>query len=224
MENVVEAASSASDPLDAMRRILGTHLISTLKQQKQFFVSIAEYRSLSPNRVDEIKIFWRDYQLLVSSVLDHGKAQRLIRSDIANKYLYFITISTVHWTVVWFRATESLTPDQLAPMYTNVLVDGAVSATARKSARLKKLLRPTMHVTLPPIDVGSNSTHARLLDLASTLFARQGFSNTSIREIAEAVGIEKASLYHYLSSKDDLNFEISRNAHEHLLPRRAAGC
>jgi len=39
---------------------------------------------------------------------------------------------------------------------------------------------------------------------ASTLFARRGFHATSLREIAEQVGIGKSTLLHHFSSKDDL--------------------
>lgn len=216
IRSVADAASAASDPLDGMRRIVATHLRSTLEQQKQLFVSIADYRSLSPERVEEIKIFWRDYQLFVSSVLDDGKDQQVIRRDIANKYLYLVPMSTVNWTVLWFHADEVLSYDQLAPVYTEVLVEGAATEAFRRSGKLQDLGQRSLSLDFQPIGAGSNSTHARILDVASTLFARRGFSNTSIREIAEAVGVEKASLYHYLASKDELNFEISRTAHQHL--------
>ncbi len=58
-----------------------------------------------------------------------------------------------------------------------------------------------------------NETYAKMLDTACTLFARKGYFGTSVREIADAMGIQKASLYYYISSKEDL---ISKNAIEHV--------
>jgi AcrR family transcriptional regulator len=48
----------------------------------------------------------------------------------------------------------------------------------------------------------------RLLDGARRLFAQQGYSNTSIRDIAKACGINSATLYSHVPSKADLYIEI----------------
>jgi len=43
-----------------------------------------------------------------------------------------------------------------------------------------------------------------ILDRAADLFARQGVAATTVREIADAVGILSGSLYHHFASKDDI--------------------
>lgn len=43
-----------------------------------------------------------------------------------------------------------------------------------------------------------------ILDAAAELFAANGFSATSTRAIAEAVGVRQSSLYHHFSSKSDI--------------------
>src|SRR5215469_2314195 len=47
-------------------------------------------------------------------------------------------------------------------------------------------------------------TRARLLGLALQLFAEQGYEQTSLREIAERLGVTKAALYYYFKSKEDI--------------------
>jgi len=47
-------------------------------------------------------------------------------------------------------------------------------------------------------------TRERLLDAASTVFARKGFAATSIDEIAEAAGVTKGAVYSNFDSKEDL--------------------
>jgi TetR/AcrR family transcriptional regulator, cholesterol catabolism regulator len=45
---------------------------------------------------------------------------------------------------------------------------------------------------------------------AARLFAQKGYHGTSIGEIAEALGVQKASLYAHISSKQDLLYETMR--------------
>jgi len=47
-------------------------------------------------------------------------------------------------------------------------------------------------------------TRARLRELALQLFAEQGYEKTSLREIAEHLGVTKAALYYYFKSKEDI--------------------
>jgi AcrR family transcriptional regulator len=44
----------------------------------------------------------------------------------------------------------------------------------------------------------------QILAAALRLFRNQGFDRTSLREIAESLGLSKSGLYHYFSAKDDL--------------------
>jgi AcrR family transcriptional regulator len=45
---------------------------------------------------------------------------------------------------------------------------------------------------------------------AARLFAEKGYHGTSIGEIAEALGVQKASLYSHIASKQDLLYETMR--------------
>jgi len=51
---------------------------------------------------------------------------------------------------------------------------------------------------------GEITTKERIFEAAIDLFAQNGFDATSMREIAEAVGIKKASLYSHYKSKDEI--------------------
>lgn len=51
-------------------------------------------------------------------------------------------------------------------------------------------------------------TRQTIRDVALELFSTKGFEQTSLREIAERVGLTKASLYHHYASKQDLLLSI----------------
>lgn len=60
----------------------------------------------------------------------------------------------------------------------------------------------------------SSPTHARLLEAAAALFAERGYGGTSMADIAERVGVRKASLYNYYPSKGDLLMDLLRRGLE----------
>jgi AcrR family transcriptional regulator len=49
---------------------------------------------------------------------------------------------------------------------------------------------------------------AEIVTAATRIFAERGFSNVGMRDIAEAVGIRGASLYHHFASKEEILFAI----------------
>jgi AcrR family transcriptional regulator len=49
---------------------------------------------------------------------------------------------------------------------------------------------------------------------AARLFAEKGYHGTSIGDLAEAMGVQKASLYHHIESKADLLWEVARDGAE----------
>ncbi|HZI75546.1 MAG TPA: TetR/AcrR family transcriptional regulator, partial [Gemmatimonadales bacterium] len=49
---------------------------------------------------------------------------------------------------------------------------------------------------------------ARAVEAAVGLFSRKGYASTSTREVAKLLGIQKATLYYHVESKEDLLFLI----------------
>jgi AcrR family transcriptional regulator len=50
----------------------------------------------------------------------------------------------------------------------------------------------------------SGDTRQRILDVSAELFVEQGYDGTSLREIAERLGVTKAALYYHFSSKEQI--------------------
>jgi AcrR family transcriptional regulator len=56
----------------------------------------------------------------------------------------------------------------------------------------------------PGRPAGSSDTRGRILANARVLFARNGISNTSIRAVAAAAGVDSALVHHYFGTKEKL--------------------
>jgi len=60
-----------------------------------------------------------------------------------------------------------------------------------------------------------------ILETAQKLFVRQGFTNVTVKEIAEASGVNPALLYYYYRGKEDLFIAALRHAVEQAMARQA---
>jgi len=56
--------------------------------------------------------------------------------------------------------------------------------------------------------VAENAPRALIMDVATHLFGKQGFTGTSMRDIAQGVGVLPGSLYAHINSKETLLVEI----------------
>jgi len=49
-----------------------------------------------------------------------------------------------------------------------------------------------------------------LTRVAARLFAERGYQGTSLGDLADALGLQKPSLYHHIASKEDLLWDVAR--------------
>ena len=61
-----------------------------------------------------------------------------------------------------------------------------------------------MHGAAATVPTPRTDTRSRVQKIALELFAEQGYEKTSLREIAERLGVTKAALYYHFKSKEDI--------------------
>src|SRR6266404_8272145 len=59
-----------------------------------------------------------------------------------------------------------------------------------------------------------SARRAELTRAAARLFAEKGYHGTSVNDLAEALGVQKGSLYSHIDSKADLLWEVAREGAE----------
>lgn len=67
------------------------------------------------------------------------------------------------------------------------------------------------------LEQGTREYHQRRQEIAAAaakVFDRRGFAGTSVSAVAEELGTDRASLYYYVSSKEELFDEVVREASE----------
>src|SRR5690242_5004095 len=92
---------------------------------------------------------------------------------------------------------------------------------------LTRKVQPTSrgHATHIPTTIKNPErvAHRRteLIDVATKMFLDRGFHNTSIRDIARACSFNVASLYMYVSSKDDILYLVAQDLMRNISERLA---
>src|SRR5215467_4054874 len=74
-----------------------------------------------------------------------------------------------------------------------------MAAQARPRSR-----KTDMHGAAATAPAPRTDTRSRMQKVALELFAEQGYEKTSLREIAERLGVTKAALYYHFKSKEDI--------------------
>ncbi len=65
-------------------------------------------------------------------------------------------------------------------------------------------------------------TREEILEVAAQIFRQKGFHAASMQEIADAVNLRKASLYHHVSSKQEILLDLLDMAMDYLIERTQA--
>ena len=60
---------------------------------------------------------------------------------------------------------------------------------------------------------GAKKRDDEVLDAAARVFARRGYADASVQDVADELGILKGSLYHYIKMKEDLLFWLLEEVH-----------
>jgi AcrR family transcriptional regulator len=88
-----------------------------------------------------------------------------------------------------------------------------MSTAKTPGMRARQAQEATSHGPDPANDqpTGNRRSSARrslvtreMLDHATRLFASQGYESTTLQNVADALGVSRSALYHYVSSKEDL--------------------
>ena len=75
------------------------------------------------------------------------------------------------------------------------------------------------HDELPRHSDWQNPRVVQILDAAGRCFAREGFSNTTVQQIAKEAGLTKSMIHYYFESKQVLILELQAFVHERYFRR-----
>lgn len=216
------AVGAIPDPLGRIRLLIREHLGTLLRHQRRNVTLLTELRSLSAPHRGEVVALRDQYDQFVRSTIEYAQSAGVIRNDIPAKYLGLALMSMLNHSALWYRKDHTLIESDLARVFTTVFLEGSAARSERSSltvpdqrAGIKKDTPPARKKAKAPQN-GQTPALQRALDAAVGLFSRKGYTATSTREVAALVGMQKASLYYHIDSKEDLLYLVCRSSLEQI--------
>jgi AcrR family transcriptional regulator len=219
LADVPATVNKSECPLERIRLFIHAHLTTLLRYQQRNVTFLTELRSLSNRHRAEVVAQRNHYEHFFRALLENAQIAGMIRADISVKYLSLGLMSMLNYAALWFRAEKALSVDQLGEIFTKVFIDGAATSSLRATLTLPDFSgeerKPLTRARKMPA-TSVNPALARALDAAVGLFSSKGYAATSTREVANLLGIQKASLYYRVESKEDLLFFICQSSLEQI--------
>jgi TetR/AcrR family transcriptional regulator, cholesterol catabolism regulator len=210
IENKVRRALNVpQNPRDRLRALIQSHLEGLFESPKRSLAAIAEFRSLSRSHRRELDAAQKKYSELLDEELRLAVKQKIVRSDIPVPVIRLALLNYLNWTPRWYQITGSLPVAALGSIYERVFFDGiATSGQARGSAPESPSLRRPRSIP------AHSGTLGKFVRTAAEMFSRQGYASTTTRSLSALIGMERATLYYHVKSKEDLLYLICKSSVE----------
>ena len=122
---IIEKAEQEPDPEVRLRNFLFEHAL-LMTRDPSARVLINEARRLSPERYEEIRIFWRRGYHLVRDTLAELQEQGICRRDINVSYAAFAALGMGLWTVYWFDYGRPEAGPEVARTLSKIFLSGVL--------------------------------------------------------------------------------------------------
>jgi len=208
VRRAIENHKNARDRLSALIR---AHLQGLFENPNRALAAISEYRSLSRGHHRELSKLRGNYSDLLDQELASAVKAGVVRKDIPVPVLRLALLNYLNWTPRWYHLAGPLPLDELAGIYDRVFFEG-IAARGQPRASVPQLQNPRRTRTGP----AHSGTLGKFVRTAAELFSKQGYASTSTRSISRLIGMEKATLYYHVKSKEDLLYLITKSSVEAL--------
>lgn len=208
---VAGALQACGNGHDRVSAFIRGHLRAMFENPDRAVAFISEFRSLSLQHRRELTVLRRNYSDLLNRELESAVKAGILRRDIPVSILRLALFNYLNWTPRWYQISGRLPLDDLARIYERVFLEGiATPGSARPSVPQAQKLRRRRSSS------GHSGTLGKFVRTAVELFAKQGYASTSTRSLSALIGMEKATLYYHVRSKQDLLYLITKSSVETL--------
>jgi DNA-binding GntR family transcriptional regulator/AcrR family transcriptional regulator len=208
---VGEALEDAQNERGRLTALMRGHLEGLFENANRALASISEFRSLSPAHRRELIALRGNYSGLLNRELAAAVKAGILRRDIPVSILRLALLNFLNWTPRWYQFPGRLRLADLAGIYDRVFFEGILAPGHGRPS-----LPPPQDLRRRRPGSGHSGTLGKFVRTAAELFSKQGYGSTSTRSLSALIGMEKATLYYHVKSKEDLLYLITKSSVETL--------
>jgi TetR/AcrR family fatty acid metabolism transcriptional regulator len=190
----LEHLQGIEGPQNKVRKFI-FHLLDFLEKHAEFTkIYFLELRSNIHFYKSDIYKSFNNYRKILCQILEEGKQKHLFRNGVDNKLFIELVFGVVEHIVMGRILLQRplILKSRLEPIFDLVYHSIIkLSEYSDDASKYKKIDRK--------MDILAAATH---------IFAKKGFSNSRVSDIATAAGIGDSTIYEYFKSKEDLLFSI----------------
>ena len=208
---VVGALQNRGNARDRLNAFIRGHLHGMFENPNRALAFISEFRSLSRAHRREMTVLRRNYSDLLNREIASAVKAGILRRDIpvSSSGSRFSTISTGHRAGISSRAGCRWT---ISPESTIGCFSRALSLRATEDLPCRSCKACAGDEPAPDTTALSASSSA----LRRNCFRNRVTRSTSTRSLSALIGMEKATLYYHVKSKEDLLYLITKSSVETL--------
>ncbi len=210
-QHVRRAIENHNNARDRLSALIHAHLQGLFENPNCALAAISEYRSLSRAHRTELTGLRGNYSDLLDRELASAAKAGIVRKDIPVSVLRLALLNYLNWTPRWYHLSGPLPLGDLAAIYDCVFFEG-IATPGQPIPSVPPLQNPRRTRTGP----AHSGTLGKFVRTAAELFSKQGYSSTTTRSISTLIGMEKATLYYHVKSKEDLLYLITKSSVEAL--------
>jgi AcrR family transcriptional regulator len=205
------ALQSPGNERDRLNAFIRGHLKGLFEHPNRALAAIGELRSLSRAHRREFTALRRNYSDLLNREIASAVKVRILRRDIPPSILRLALFNYLNWTPRWYQLTGRLPLDDLAGIYGRVFFEGIVTP-----GRGRPSMPELQNLSSRRPSSGPSGTLGKFVRTAAELFSKRGYASTTTRSLSALSGMEKATLYYHVKSKEDLLYLITKSSVETL--------
>ena len=212
------------DDYGAPIEMLSDETVPVLDRLRRFFHSLAQAQNsvfgkcvagvgakgLGHEPGSRIREFRREIDHAIRELIEEGISRGEIRQCRVQE-VSAIIFGAFNWVATWHSPDKGFPLEEIVDAFLDIVINGLVVDPELWLENSRDLSR------LSDSDFGLNLVHSKvseqsdkrieILTTAAQFFSKKGYDGTSLKEISQKVGLHKATLYHYVSSKGDLVYQ-----------------
>lgn len=210
-QHVGAALKNNNDARSRLNAFIHGHLQGLFENPNRALVTIGEFRSLSRAHRRELIGMRRRYSDALDEELTSAVKAGIVRKDTPVSMLRLALFNYLNWTPRWYQLSGRLSLEDLAGIYDRVFFEGIVTQDHGRPP-----LPQVQNLRRRRPGSGHTGTLGKFVRTAAELFSKQGYASTSTRSLSALIGMEKATLYYHVKSKEDLLYLITKSSVETL--------